>query len=172
VSGLRLLAGIEVDILPDGRLDMADEVLAQLDVVVGSLHSRLDMEREEMTARVLRAFESPHLDVWGHPLARLIGKREPVAVDLDRAVAAAVRLGVALEINAQPDRLDLPDAFVHSACGRGARFVVSTDSHGVQELQNLRYGVDQARRGWLRAEDVLNTRDAEGFLAGLRSPPP
>ena len=172
VSGLRLLAGIEVDILPDGRLDMADEVLAQLDVVVGSLHSRLDMEREEMTARVLRAFESPHLDVWGHPLARLIGKREPVAVDLDRAVAAAVRLGVALEINAQPDRLDLPDAFVHSACRRGARFVVSTDSHGVQELQNLRYGVDQARRGWLRAEDVLNTRDAEGFLAGLRSPPP
>ena len=172
VSGLRLLAGIEVDILPDGRLDMADEVLAQLDVVVGSLHSRLDMEREEMTARVLRAFESPHLDVWGHPLARLIGKREPVAVDLDRAVAAAVRLGVALEINAQPDRLDLPDAFVHSACRRGARFVVSTDSHGVHEFQNLRYGVDQARRGWLRAEDVLNTRDAEGFLAGLRSPPP
>jgi len=171
VSGLRLLAGIEVDILPDGRLDMADEVLAQLDVVVGSLHSRLDMEREEMTARVLRAFESPHLDVWGHPLARLIGKREPVAVDLDRAVAAAVRLGVALEINAQPDRLDLPDAFVHSACRRGARFVVSTDSHGVHEFQNLRYGVDQARRGWLRAEDVLNTRDAEGFLAGLRSPP-
>jgi DNA polymerase (family 10) len=171
VSGLRLLAGIEVDILPDGRLDMADEVLAQLDVVVGSLHSRLDMEREEMTARVLRAFESPHLDVWGHPLARLIGKREPVAVDLDRAVAAAVRLGVALEINAQPDRLDLPDAFVHSACRRGARFVVSTDSHGGHEFQNLRYGVDQARRGWLRAEDVLNTRDAEGFLAGLRSSP-
>src|SRR6185312_12013902 len=123
VSGLRLLAGIEVDILPDGRLDMADEVLARLDVVVGSLHSRLTMEREEMTARLLRAFESPHLDVWGHPLARLIGKREPVAVDLDRAVAAAVRLGVALEINAQPDRLDLPDAFVHSACRRGARFV-------------------------------------------------
>ena len=170
VGDLRLLAGIEVDILPDGRLDMADEVLAQLDVVVGSLHSRLDMEREEMTARVLRAFESPHLDVWGHPLARLIGKREPVSVDLDRVVEAAARRGVALEINSQPDRLDLPDALVHSARQRGVRFVVSTDSHGVHELQNLRYGVDQARRGWLRAEDVLNTRDAEGFLAGLRSP--
>jgi DNA polymerase (family 10) len=170
MNGLRLLAGIEVDILPDGRLDMADEVLAQLDVVVGSLHSRLDMEREEMTARVLRAFESPHLDVWGHPLARLLGKRDPVNVDLDRALEAAARHGVALEINSQPDRLDLPDALVHSACQRGVRFVVSTDSHGVDEFDNLRYGVDQARRGWLRREDVLNTRDAEAFLAALRPP--
>jgi len=170
VGDLRLLAGIEVDILPDGRLDMADEVLAQRDVVVGSLHSRLDMEREEMTARMLRAFESPHLDVWGHPLARLIGRREPVSVDLDRAVDAAARHGVALEINSQPDRLDLPDALIHSARQRGVRFVISTDSHGVHELQNLRYGVDQARRGWLRAGDVLNTREAEDFLAALRSP--
>ena len=170
VGDLRLLAGVEVDIFPDGGLDMADEILAQLDVVVGSLHSRLNMEREEMTARVLRAFESPHLDVWGHPLARLIGKREPVSVDLDRVVEAAARQGVALEINSQPDRLDLPDALIHSACQRGVRFVVSTDSHSVHELQNLRYGVDQARRGWLRAEDVLNTREAGDFLAALRSP--
>jgi DNA polymerase (family 10) len=169
VSGIRLLAGVEVDILPDGRLDMADEVLAELDVVVGSLHSRLDMEREEMTARVLRAFESPHLDVWGHPLARLIGKRDPVSLDLDRALEAAARHGVALEINSQPDRLDLPDALVHSACRRGVRFVVSTDSHSTHELANMRYGVDQARRGWLQSEDILNTRDAGGFLAGLRS---
>ncbi|HEY2944126.1 MAG TPA: DNA polymerase/3'-5' exonuclease PolX [Vicinamibacteria bacterium] len=170
VSDLRLLAGIEVDILPDGRLDMADEVLGQLDVVVGSLHSRLNMEREEMTARVVRAFESPHLDVWGHPLARLLGRRGPVSVDLDRAIEAAARHGVALEINSQPDRLDLPDALVQSACRRGVRFVVSTDSHAVHEFDNLRYGVDQARRGWLRAEDVLNTRDAQAFLAGLRPP--
>jgi DNA polymerase (family 10) len=170
VDGLRLLAGIEVDILPDGRLDMADEVLARLDVVVGSLHSRLDMAREEMTARVLRAFDNPHLDVWGHPLARLIGKREPVSLDLDRVVEAAARLGVALEINCQPDRLDLPDALVHSAAERGVRFVVSTDSHAVHHFDHLRYGVAQARRGWLRPEDVLNTRDAEDLLAGLRSP--
>ena len=170
VSNLRLLAGIEVDILPDGRLDMADEVLARLDVVVGSLHSRLNMEREEMTLRVVRAFENPHLDVWGHPLARLIGKRDPVSVDLDRAIEAAARQGVALEINCQPDRLDLPDALVHSARQRGVRFVVSTDSHAVHDFDRLRYGVDQARRGWLRAEDVLNTRDAPDFLAALRSP--
>ena len=170
VSDLRVLAGIEVDILPDGRLDMADEVLARLDVVVGSLHSRLNMEREEMTARVVRAFENPHLDVWGHPLARLLGKRDPVSVDLDRAIESAARQGVALEINCQPDRLDLPDALVHSARQRGVRFVVSTDSHAVHEFDNLRYGVDQARRGWLRAEDVLNTRDTEDFLAALRAP--
>ena len=170
VSDLRILAGIEVDILPDGRLDMADEVLARLDVVVGSLHSRLNMEREEMTARVVRAFENPHLDVWGHPLARLLGKRDPVSVDLDRAIEAAARHGVALEINCQPDRLDLPDALVHSARQRGVRFVISTDSHAVHEFDNLRYGVDQARRGWLRAEDVLNTRDTQDFLAGLRPP--
>ena len=170
VGDLRILAGIEVDILPDGRLDMADEVLARLDVVVGSLHSRLNMEREEMTARVVRAFQNPHLDVWGHPLARLIGKRDPVSVDLDRAIEAAARQGVALEINCQPDRLDLPDALVHSARQRGVRFVVSTDSHAVHDFDRLRYGVDQARRGWLRAEDVLNTRDAPDFLAALRSP--
>jgi len=170
VSDLRLLAGIEVDILPDGGLDMADEVLARLDVVVASLHSRLDMERGEMTARVLRAFENPHVDVWGHPLARRLGQREPVGLELDRVIEAAVRNGVALEINSQPDRLDLPDALVHSACARGARFVVSTDSHSVHAFDNLRRGIDQARRGWLRREDVLNTRDAEGLLAALRPP--
>ncbi len=170
VGDLRLLAGIEVDILPDGRLDMADEVLAQLDVVVGSLHSRLNMEREEMTARVVRAFASPHLDVWGHPLARLIGQREPVSVDLDRVVDAAARHGVALEINSTPDRLDLPDALIHSAGARGVRFVISTDSHSVHDLQNMRYGVDQARRGWLGTADVLNTREVGDFLMALRSP--
>jgi DNA polymerase (family 10) len=170
VSDLHVLAGIEVDILPDGRLDMADEVLAQLDVVVGSLHSRLDMERHEMTLRVLRALENPHLDIWGHPLARRIGKRDGVSVDLDRLIGAAARQGVALEINSQPDRLDLPDALVHSARQRGVRFVVSSDSHAVDHLEHLRYGVDQARRGWLRAEDVLNTREVGGFLAALRPP--
>src|SRR5881628_1230687 len=128
------------------------------------------MEREEMTARVVRAFENPHLDVWGHPLARLLGKRDPVSVDLDRVIEAAARHGVALEINCQPDRLDLPDPLVHSACARGVRFVVSTDSHAVNHFDHLRYGVDQARRGWLGREDVLNTRDAEGLLAALRSP--
>ena len=165
---IRLLAGIEVCILPDGRLDMADEVLAQLDVVVGSLHSRFEMERDAMTSRVLRAFENPHLDIWGHPLGRLLGRRDPVAIDLDRVVEAAVRHRVVCEINCQPDRLDLPEHLLSSARDRGLRFVVSTDSHAVHEFQNLAYGVTQARRGGLGPADVLNTRDADGFLSGLR----
>jgi DNA polymerase (family 10) len=168
VPDIRLLAGIEVDILPDGQLDMADEVLAQLDVVVGSLHSRLDMPRDEMTARVRRAFANPNLDIWGHPLARLLLQRDPVALDLDAVLEAAVVHGVALEVNCQPDRLDLPDHLMRAARDKGLRFVVSTDSHAVQHFESLTYGVLHARRGWLTADDVLNTRDAEGFLASLR----
>jgi DNA polymerase (family 10) len=170
VPDIRLLAGCEVDILPDGRLDMADDVLAQLDVVVASLHSRLDMPRAEMTARVARAFENPHMDIWGHPLARLLGKREPVQLDVDHVLDAAARHGVTLEVNCQPERLDLPDHLLRPARDRGLRFVVSTDSHGVREFETLPLGVATARRGWLGPEDVLNTRDVDGLLAGLRRP--
>ncbi len=165
---IRLLPGIEVDILPDGRLDMADQVLAQLEVVVGSLHSRLEMDRQAMTERVLRAFENPHLHVWGHPSARLLGRRESVSLDWERLFEAAVQRGVALEINAQPDRLDLPDHLIRPARERGVRFVVSTDSHAATQFANLSYAVATARRGWLTRDDVLNTRDAAGFLASLR----
>jgi DNA polymerase (family 10) len=169
--GLRLLAGIEVDILPDGRLDMDEDVLAQLEVVVGALHSALDMERAQMTDRLLRAFACPSFHVWGHPLARLIGKRDPVAVDLDRVLAEAARRGIALEINSQPERLDLPDHLVRSAREKGIRFVVSTDSHATSQFENLAYGVGQARRGWLAPGDVLNTLDAPDLMAALRQPP-
>jgi len=172
IPGIRLLAGIEVDILPDGRLDMDDEVLAQLDVVVASLHSRLNMERAEMTERMLRALENPRFQIWGHPLGRLLMKREPVALDLERVLAEAGRRGVALEINCQPDRLDLPDHLIRTASDKGVRFVVSTDSHSVHQLENLPLGVGVARRGWLTAADVLNTRDAEGLRAELRRPAP
>jgi DNA polymerase (family 10) len=168
--GIRLLAGVEVDILPDGRLDMADDVLARLDVVVGSLHSRFDLESEQMTARVVRALGHPHLDIWGHPLARLLRKRDPVSLDLDRVFEAAAREGVALEINCQPDRLDLPDHLVRPARDKGVRFVVSTDSHATREFETLALGVAQARRGWLSPADVLNTRDADEFLAALKPP--
>ena len=167
-AGFRLLAGAEVDILPDGSLDLADDVLAQLDVVVGSLHSRLDMEREEMTARVVRALGNPHLDIWGHPVARRLLSREPVKIDVDRAFDEAARQGVVLEVNCQPSRLDLPDHLMRPARDRGLRFVVSTDSHSVQDFDTLSYGIGQARRGWLSPADVINTRDADGFLAALR----
>ncbi len=172
LDGFTLLAGIEVDILPDGRLDMADDVLAQLDVVVGSLHSRFNMEPAEMTDRVLRAFESPHLHVWGHPLARLILKRDPVSLDIERVLAEAARRGVALEVNGQPDRLDLPDTWIRAARDKGARFVVSSDSHATGQFSHLRYGIGQARRGWLASEDVLNSLDAAGLRAALRRPRP
>ena len=167
-AGFRILAGAEVDILPDGRLDMADDVLAQLDVVVGSLHSRFDLAREAMTERLVRAFENPHLDVWGHPLARLILKRDPVDLDLERVLDQAARCRVAIEVNCQPDRLDLPDHLLRPARDRGLKFVISTDSHSVQHFAHLSYGVAQARRGWLGPDDVLNTRDADGFLSSLR----
>jgi DNA polymerase (family 10) len=168
LGAFALLAGIEVDILPDGRLDMDDEVLAQLDVVVASLHSRLNMEAAEMTDRVLRAFENPHVHVWGHPLARLILAREPVALDVERVLAAAVRRGIVLEINGQPDRLDLPDSWIRAARDMGARFAISSDAHSVRQLGNLRYGIGQARRGWLALGDVVNALDAAGLRAALR----
>jgi DNA polymerase (family X) len=171
LDSFTVLAGIEVDILPDGRLDMAEDVLAQLDVVVASIHSRFTMEAAEMTDRVLRAFESPHLHVWGHPLARLVLKRDPVALDLETILAAAARLGVALEVNGQPDRLDLPDPWIRAAREKGARFVVSSDSHATGQFAHLRYGIGQARRGWLTARDVLNTLDVSALRSALRQPP-
>jgi DNA polymerase (family 10) len=168
VPDITLLAGIEVDILPDGRLDMADDVLAQLDVVVASLHSHFDLPREAQTERVLRALAHPSMHIWGHPLARHLGKREPVAIDFERVLAAAVDHGVALEINSQPERLDLPDHLLRAAADRGARFVIDTDSHAAAMFRNVDWGVAQARRGWLTAADVLNTRDLAAFRAALK----
>jgi DNA polymerase (family 10) len=171
LEGFTLLAGIEVDILPNGGLDMDDEVLAELDLVVGSLHSRLTMEAAEMTERVLRAMDNPHLHVWGHPMARLILKRDAVSLDVERVLRAAAERGVALEVNGQPDRLDLPDAWIRAARPMGARFVISSDSHAVQQFGNLRYGTGQARRGGLTPAEVLNTKSAEDLLSSLRRPP-
>ncbi|MFI5182868.1 MAG: DNA polymerase/3'-5' exonuclease PolX [Vicinamibacteria bacterium] len=170
LDGFTLLAGIEVDILPDGKLDMDEEVLAQLDLVVGSLHSRLNMEAAEMTDRVLRALDHPRLHVWGHPLARLILKRDPVSLDVERVLEMAARRGVALEVNGQPDRLDLPDTWIRAARLCGARFVISSDSHSVQQFGNLRYGAGQARRGGLTPSEVLNTKSAPELVASLRQP--
>jgi DNA polymerase (family 10) len=123
-----------------------------------------------MTARVLRALAHPRLHIWGHPLARLLRQREPVSLDLDRVLEGAVSAGVALEINCQPDRLDLPDHLLRPARDKGVRFVISTDSHAVHHFDTLAYGVSQARRGWLAPSDVLNTREPEEFLTALRRP--
>jgi DNA polymerase (family 10) len=169
LRGFRLLAGVEVDILPDGSLDLADDALGSLDLVVAAIHSAYDLPREQQTERVLRALRNPHVHVWAHPLSRRLPERAPVEIDFERALDEAVRLGVALEINAQPKRLDLPDHLIRHARDKGARFVISTDSHATGDLDTLWYAVAQARRGWLTVDDVLNTKPAAEFLKSLRS---
>ncbi len=159
-----VLKGAEVDILDDGSLDLDDETLAEFDVVIASVHSRFNMSKAEMTRRIIRAIQHPRVHILGHPTGRLIGKRDPYAVDIDEIVKAARDHGVMLEINAQPDRLDLNDVQTRMACDAGVKLVISTDAHRVQELDCMRYGVDQARRGWCEARSVANTL----HLAALR----
>lgn len=166
--GFRIFAGIEVDILADGRLDMADEVLAQLDVVIGSIHSRFDQSEEETTARILRALDNPNLDILGHPSGRLLLRREPFKVDFERVLAACARLGVAMEINSSPERLDVNDVQARRCGQAGVKVVINTDAHHPRHLANISYGVSVARRGWLGPQQVLNTGTADQFLAGLR----
>ncbi|MCW5692726.1 MAG: DNA polymerase/3'-5' exonuclease PolX [Pseudolabrys sp.] len=158
LSGFAILKGIEVDILKDGRLDLPDSALAQLDVVVASVHSYFDLAREAQTDRIIRAMRNPHVSVIGHPTGRLIGEREPYEVDMDRLTSAAAELGCCLEINSQPERLDLNDLHAHMAQSKGVKFAISTDAHTVNSFQYIRYGIDQARRAWLTADDVINTR--------------
>jgi len=153
-----ILKGIEVDILKDGSLDLPDRVLAQLDVVIASVHSFFDLPREAQTERIARAMRNPHVTIIGHPTGRLIGEREPYAVDMDRITSAARELDCCLEINAQPERLDLNDIHAHMAKSKGVRIAVSTDAHAVSSFAYIRYGIDQARRAWLTPDDVINTR--------------
>ncbi len=166
--GIEILHGAEVDILDDGRLDLDDDALAELDVVVAAVHSKLAMPEREMTKRVLRALANPHVHVLAHPTGRLIGEREPFALDVASVAAAARDHGVLLEINGQPSRLDLADVFVRMARDAGAVLVVDTDAHRASELDFMRFGVDQARRGWCTAEDVANTRSAAAIRALLQ----
>lgn len=168
LEDITLLAGIECDILADGRLDLADDCLAQLDFVVASVHSHFSQEPGEMTDRVLRALENPWVDVLGHPTGRLLLKRNGYRFDIDRVIGAAAANGVALEINSQVDRLDLNDATARLAHERGARLVISTDAHSAMALGNLRWGVSIARRAWATPDDVLNTRSLEELRPLLR----
>jgi DNA polymerase (family 10) len=169
--GIRILAGSEVDILKDGRLDLDDDVLAELDVVVVSVHSYMNLDRAEMTARLLAAIENPYTQILGHPTGRLLLRREECPYDMEAVLDAAARRGVAVECNAQPDRLDLKDTYLRMAKERGVRVVISTDAHTTSTLQFMRYGVQMARRGWLEKKDVLNTLPLEKFLAALRPKP-
>jgi DNA polymerase (family 10) len=168
LEGITLLAGIECDIRPDGTMDLEADCLAQLDVVVASVHSAFNQDESQMTDRVLKAIECPYVDILGHPTGRLLLKREPYKVNVNRMIEAAAAAGVALEINCQVDRLDLCDTQAKLARDRGAKIVISTDSHSPRGFQLLKWGVVMARRAWLSAADVLNTRPVEEFRAGLR----
>ncbi len=167
--GIRIFSGLECDILKDGAMDIEWDALAELDVVIASVHSHMNLEREAMTDRLLRALECPHLTAIGHPTGRLLLHRDPFPFDFDRVVDEAVKRGVVLEINGSPERLDLSAVHVRAAKARGARFIVSTDSHHPKSLNNMRYGVLTARRGGLAAADVLNTLPADEFAAGLKN---
>jgi DNA polymerase (family X) len=166
--GVRLLAGIECDIRPDGTLDLADDCLAALDIVVVSVHSAFNQERQQMTDRVLRAIEHPHVDILGHPTGRLILRRAPYPIDVDAVIGAAARHGVAVEINSQVDRLDLNDVHAKLARDRGVRLAISSDAHSRRALGVTRWGTAIARRAWLAPADVLNTRPFDDLKAALR----
>jgi len=169
LDGIRILTGAEVNINKDGTLDIDDETLSALDVVGVAVHSHFDLPRAEQTRRICRAIANPHADILFHPTGRRIGKREPYDVDIDTVIATARETGTILELDAYPERLDLRAEHVRKAIGAGVRIVIDSDAHSVKHLSfPSAYGIDQARRGWASADDVLNTRPVEEFLAGLK----
>jgi DNA polymerase (family 10) len=171
VPGIRLLAGIEVDILKNGKLDLSDETLAQLDVVVASVHSYMQMGRAEMTERLLAAIENPYVQIIAHPTGRLLLRREAFDYEMEHILDAAKKHGVAMECNAYPDRLDLKDIHLRMAKERGVKVVISTDAHSSTHFKMMKYGVITARRGCLEKKDVINTLPLAEFLAALRPRP-
>ncbi len=158
LEGIELLAGSEVNVLPDGSLDYDDELLAQLDWVIASVHTSFGMSEQAMTERMIAAVEHPLVRAIGHPTGRLIERRAPYAIDLDAVFAAAARTGTMLEINANPDRRDLSDIHARAAARAGVAIVINSDAHRSATLQNMRWGIATARRAWLTAEQVANTR--------------
>jgi DNA polymerase (family X) len=168
LDGIRVLKGVEADILADGSLDYGPEVLDRFDFVIGSVHSRFSMTEAEMTQRVLRAMDDPHLTILGHPTGRLLLSRDPYPLDLERVFAKAAERGIAAEVNADPHRLDLDWRPVRRARELGVPISIGADAHTVAGMGNVSVGLGIARKGWLEASQVLNTRDADGFLAHAR----
>jgi DNA polymerase (family 10) len=171
IPGIRILRSAEVDILKDGSLDLPDEILTELDVVVVSVHSFMDQDRSTMTQRVLRAVRHPEVDILAHPTGRILNRREPFEMDVEAVLAACAELGVAVEVNASPHRLDLSDVHVRRAVELGCKVVISTDAHAPRALEHMRFGVDQVRRGWVGPGSVLNAMplaELEAWLARKR----
>jgi DNA polymerase (family 10) len=168
-GGCRVLKGVEADILADGTLDYGSEVLDRFDFVIGSVHSGFGMSAEEMTGRMLHAMDDPRLTILGHPTGRMLLTREPYPLDLDRVLATAAARGIAVEVNADPHRLDLDWRLLRRARDLGVTISLGADAHSVAGMANVAIGVGVARKGWLGAGDILNTRDAEGMLAFARA---
>ena len=164
---LTILHGVEVEIKADGTLDFDDETLAWLDIVVASMHIGLRQEREQVTRRMISTIRNPHVDIIGHPTGRLIGRREGADLDMDAVLAAAAESGVALEINANPMRLDLDDIHARRAVDLGIPISINTDAHSPEHLDFIEYGVGQARRGWVQPADLINAWPVERLLAWL-----
>ncbi|HSM87665.1 MAG TPA: DNA polymerase/3'-5' exonuclease PolX, partial [Candidatus Limnocylindrales bacterium] len=168
IGGITVFAGIEVDILAGGELDLSDSVLEQMDLVIASVHSHFNQDSPQMTDRLLRAIENPHTSIIGHPTGRLLLRREGYSFDCDQVFAAAAKAGVAMEHNAYPDRLDLRDLHLRMAKAKGVKFVINTDSHHTSHMEKIRYGVLQLRRAWLTKNDILNTLPAGDFARMMR----
>ena len=168
IGGIKVLAGTEMDIRADGSLDYSDQILQELDWVIGSVHSSMGQDSQTMTARIIKAMRNPHVSVIGHLTTRRIGERQPIDADFEALFRSAAETGTALEINASPERLDLKDAHVYRARELGVPLVISTDAHTSEALDNASYGVAVARRGWCEAENILNTMPAADFLAYLK----
>ncbi|HET9281854.1 MAG TPA: DNA polymerase/3'-5' exonuclease PolX [Candidatus Angelobacter sp.] len=167
-SGLTIFAGIEVDILANGELDLSDSVLEQMDIVIASVHSHFNQEPAQMTDRLLRAISNPNTSLIGHPTGRMLLRREGFAFDYDKVFTAAAKAGVAMEHNAYPDRLDLRDQHLRMAKARGVKFIVNTDAHHTSHMEKIRYGILQLRRAWLTKQDVLNTLPVAEFAKAVR----
>ncbi|KQC16035.1 MAG: hypothetical protein APR56_10405 [Methanosaeta sp. SDB] len=158
LDNFTVLTGIEVDIMEDGTLDLPDGILKELDLVVAAVHYKFDLPAGKQTDRILKALDNPQVNILDHPTTRLIGKRPPIDVNMEKIITAAIERGVVLELNAQPDRLDLNDVYCKFVKDQGGKIAVSTDSHRLTDLEFMRFGIGQARRGWLEADDVVNTR--------------
>src|SRR5438067_2544009 len=168
IDGIKIFAGIEVDILADGTLDLSDSVLEQMDIVIASVHSHFNQTPPEMTDRLLKAIDNPNTSLIGHPTGRILLRRDAYGFDLDAVLRAAAQKKVAMELNAYPDRLDLCDRHLRRAKELGVKIVINTDSHHTTHMEKIRYGVVQARRAWLTKDDVLNTLPAAKFGKAMK----
>src|SRR5271163_2838055 len=167
-ESITIFAGIEVDILADGDLDLSDDVLAQMDLVIASVHSVFNQEPAKMTERLLKAVENPNTSIIGHPTGRIQLRRDSYHFDMRTVLAEAAKKKVAMELNAYPDRLDLSDVHLRQAKQQGVKIVINTDSHHTSHMEKIRYGVLQARRAWLTKDDVLNTLPPQKFAKAMK----